>query len=264
MMLVHINRRQFAFFAAAACAGCAVHGRVDVIGSDAATKEQDRYLAWQRRCMEYSPPPLMVVYDDEPSAWKTLGKQPGFGQIYEGPETIPLYNPPFGYMPPVWEEKPAAWICSDGTWLQAGFPGRRENLAFLHGRRSPAGHGRLVVVKFVAILQRQSGCDIHLLSAAYRPAGPRPGSTVQRLLVKESNFATWSQNEVLLIPNRTQGASHSQVFAGQADPADQSRFTIAYAIDGAPGIVEGRLNDNDTISLKVLDRPATREAQTPG
>jgi len=214
--------------------------------------------------MDYSQPASMVVYDDDPNDWKTLAKRPDFGLIYEGPETIPLNDPPFGFMPPVWGENPAAWICSDGSWLRAGFPDRRENLAFLHGRRSPAGHERLVAVKFVAILQWQSGCDIYLLAAAYRLASSRSGSKVQRLLVKESNRATWSRNSLLLIPNATQGVSRSQVFAGQADPGDQSRFTVRYAIDGAPGNVEGRLNNDDSISLKVLDGPATRAVGTTG
>jgi hypothetical protein len=225
-------------------------------------REQYRYLAWQRRCMGYDRPASMVVYDDDPNYWKTLGNHPGFGPVYFGPITMPLYNPPFGHMPPVWAENPAAWICSDGSW-QGAFPDRRENLAFLHGRRSPSGHERLVAVKFVAILQWQSGCDIHLLGAAYQLAGWRPGSNVQRLLVKESNPATWSRNALLLIPNRTQGLSRSQVLAGQADPADESRFTVRYTIDGAQGDVEGRLNDDDTISLRVLDGPATRAAQPP-
>jgi hypothetical protein len=62
-----------------------------------------------------------------------------------------------------------------------------------------------------------------------------------------------------------------RVFAGQPDATDPSRFTIAYDVDGTPGILRGRLKDDDTIELRpstgklVGDRwhPATQPATLP-
>lgn len=126
-----------------------------------------------------------------------------------------------------------------------------------------AGHERLVAVKFVAWLDWQTGSDVFLLGAAYRLADWRPGSKLQRLLVSEVNTTSWLPGAVRLISRQTQGRSHSKVFAGQSDPVDRSRFTIAYTIEGAPGIVQGQLNDDDSVSLKVLDGPATLEVVMP-
>jgi hypothetical protein len=41
-----------------------------------------------------------------------------------------------------------------------------------------------------------------------------------------------------------------RVFAGQADKGDRSHFTIAYDIDGRPGMIDGRLTDGDRLMLE--------------
>jgi len=60
---------------------------------------------------------------------------------------------------------------------------------------------------------------------------------------------------VLLIANQTGGQvelqKHGQwrIFAGQADKGDRSHLTIAYDIDGRPGVIDGRLTDGDRLML---------------
>ena len=41
-----------------------------------------------------------------------------------------------------------------------------------------------------------------------------------------------------------------RVFAGQPDSNDRSHFTINYDLDGKPGIIDGRLNNDDTLTLR--------------
>ena len=62
-----------------------------------------------------------------------------------------------------------------------------------------------------------------------------------------------------------------RIFARRPDPSDPSRFTVAYDIEGTPGVLKGRLKDDDTIELRpstgrvVGDRwyPTTSSATMP-
>ena len=57
--------------------------------------------------------------------------------------------------------------------------------------------------------------------------------------------------DVLLRPDQIM-----RLYAGQADPTDDVRFTIRYEIDDRPGIIEGKLQANDTATLQIIDGPA--------
>jgi hypothetical protein len=46
-------------------------------------------------------------------------------------------------------------------------------------------------------------------------------------------------------------------YAGQADPLDESHFTIVYEADNAPGTIDGWLDDSDAVTLDPKD-PALR------
>ena len=45
-------------------------------------------------------------------------------------------------------------------------------------------------------------------------------------------------------------------YAGQADPADPSHFTICYAIGGHPGTLDGWLQADDKVRIQIRDGPA--------
>jgi hypothetical protein len=51
-----------------------------------------------------------------------------------------------------------------------------------------------------------------------------------------------------------------RVYAGQTDPADPSRFTMRYDIDGLPGMLEGRLRPDGLLDFTVL---TLRNARSP-
>jgi hypothetical protein len=54
------------------------------------------------------------------------------------------------------------------------------------------------------------------------------------------------------------------MYAGQHDPDDPAHFTIKYEIDNVPGIIDGRLEADDTVTLKILSGPAaTRPITLP-
>jgi hypothetical protein len=231
-----------------------------------------KYLAWQRRCMNYTAPASQVVYyeKDWVHGLRTSPKA-GYDRVYFGPQTMPMANIPMGYMPPVWAENSSAWICAGGSWFGPGAdPDPSESLAFLHSRRTPGGRERLVAVKTIAVLEWQSGCDIYLMGAAYRPATIRPGSTLQMLGPGErAVFASMPSPSrpppglLRLIPHDRQGLAAATVYAGQPDPADATHFTIAYSIGPAGGTIDGRLGDDDAVSLAVRDGPAAKPTSQP-
>jgi hypothetical protein len=49
---------------------------------------------------------------------------------------------------------------------------------------------------------------------------------------------------------RLEGRELFRFYAGKPDPADASRFTIDYDIDGKPGTIHGQLRDDGSLELK--------------
>jgi hypothetical protein len=152
--------------------------------------------------MVYTPSPDQVVYE-------------------EGPTTRPAYTGPV----------PACWLllAASGTNNQGYCAGTRS-LLFLHARRSPGGHERLVYV--------QSGLADHEIVA---------GAIVPGTL---SSPPQWMETK-----NRTMGMQFDyedalRLTAGQIDPADPSHFTITYRFQDQAGVIDGWLRDDDTISLR--------------
>jgi hypothetical protein len=47
-----------------------------------------------------------------------------------------------------------------------------------------------------------------------------------------------------------------RIFAGQADPADESHFTLTYEVDGHRGLIDGWLDPYDKVRMQVRDGPA--------
>jgi len=55
-----------------------------------------------------------------------------------------------------------------------------------------------------------------------------------------------------------------RIYAGQLDPNDDAHFTIKYEINNVPGTIDGRLEADDTVTLKILDGPAmTKPSRNP-
>lgn len=54
-----------------------------------------------------------------------------------------------------------------------------------------------------------------------------------------------------------------QLFAGHADPADPSHFTIVYQVGARRGTIDGYLQNDDTVKMKIRDGPATEGVTSP-
>jgi len=141
-------------------------------------------------------------------------------------------------------EVPAAWtelnLANSVSVASAG-------TVFLHEMRKADGTRRLVGVDIIGYGQSPSGDSLSFLPQ-YRVYTPASAWLAPRQIAAASGRAP-------LLP--TNGGDALQLFAGQFDPQDPSHFTVNYAIDGKPGIIDGWLKDDDTIVLEPRPIPAT-------
>jgi hypothetical protein len=118
-----------------------------------------------------------------------------------------------------------------------------ETVVFLHRRRSPAGHERVVAVRCV---------PMYLTSASVAQA-------FEPLVVKPADFWRFTSRPSLrygTFPGGYPVNAAVRVFGGQPDPADPSHFTIAYTVNDRPGVIDGRLRDDGTVDLRVREGSA--------
>jgi len=112
---------------------------------------------------------------------------------------------------------------------------------FLHSRTRPSGGERLVTVDLADTtfsLERK----VRFVANASQ-SGSLYGQT-------------WSDPVSLGMPFEQNDSL--RIYAGQPDPADHSHFTIGYEMNSRSGIIDGWLQDDDSVKLKVRDGPATQ------
>lgn len=167
---------------------------------------------WQRACLRYEPPAGQTVCE-EPAAW--AGSMRPF--VSAAPKPPPLA----------------------GLEAAVGFtttPARGPVL-YLHERRTPGGRRRLVVVRRVPPISRQSwdvpvGLDVEL----WEPLGwfVRGNKTTMAYHPDPLPRTFDARDDV---PALT-------IYAGRSDPDDPARFTIEFVTpDHKPGVLEGTLRD---------------------
>ncbi len=179
----------------------------------------------------YSAPPDQVVYEEDPAQQARLLKLPHYHLLPSGNSS---WNSYVAYwVPPLDGLTKMDWTVRAAPWA-----------LFVHERRSPAGHRRLVV--------------IWTAGNGIRPTatGATPDNQVGVMLVGTVIDGT-SSNEVALqewlapqsvAENRTTPL-YLRFYAGQPDAADPSHFTIRYQIGDYSDALDGYLEDNDNIAL---------------
>ncbi len=214
------------------------------------------YLRGQSRCMTFNFPAGQVVYTNAPDEAATLqagGYKPVASVLMQAFVQTPGVTMSAGAeMPPladVGEDRIALY--GNGFYRQSvpGAPMRTG--AFLHARSTPSGKQRLVSVVF---LEKQSSPQeprhLEINALVWRPALWQPGARLQLVGLSTLVLSDLDRRRV-------------HVFAGQPDPADATRFTLGYDVDGAPGVIDGALDDFDQAQLQVRTGPATSTAYTP-
>lgn len=201
----------------------------------------------QRRCLSYTASPEQVVYEEEPTRVAGMLKQSG------GYVSYPLERH-------LGKKSRAAAATIPDCWRQfiplvprLPYPFPRTGdaagaILFLHERTSPAGHRRLVCVRYYAETFSFTPNFIESYNIESNAITP----------------ATWTapparSNRPLSVAV-TSGFPHQppnvRIFAGQIDPNDPARFTIRYQMWGREDVLDGRLMDDDTVSLQPRNQPA--------
>jgi hypothetical protein len=179
---------------------------------------------WLQACMEYSPPPDRLVFEDLMPAGAV---PPGFSASSASP-----WNPDAVVAKPL--------TCWENYWSavnSGGYHSNDEGVVFLHAMESRSGNKRLVEV---AVEARDSGG----LSLEYRVwAQGNWFSPVE---------GVHTNNEGVSLPPRHPNLPplKLRVFAGQADPKRPNHFTIGFEYGRAKGIIDGVLLDDDTVTLQ--------------
>jgi hypothetical protein len=180
----------------------------------------------QKTCMSYSASPQQVVYEEDPASVAKLLADPvgGYARGFWDRQNV-------GYKPPCFRRTVFDMFPFDTA----------ESVPYLHERRSPSGHQRVVAVGF-------KGKFDHWVrpmnSAAWIPCAVSGLPTVA------------SHNEIIsLFSNLKQGDS-LRLYAGQSDTRDLSHFTIGYEVNDQSGTIDGWLLNDETVWLQVRDGPA--------
>lgn len=201
---------------------------------------------------------------------------------------IPTIADPL-FLPEVW----GMWEPARGMTLKYGgfqaLPLGPPPTLFLHARRAPGARERLVHVAALlhydhmtlpkarehvrgdwARYEKQQRSDgsadltfirLSLTPRVFRPASWFPGSRWTRLKPAATLPAN---NGVIALPCRVYPSMFDglklestpvRIRTGVPDSTDETRFTLKYDVDGAAGVIEGRLNADDTVTWTIPGGP---------
>jgi hypothetical protein len=217
-------------------------------------------LLEQRRCLRFTEPKDRVVFDSDPSRVAGLMKLAGYRVAAArtaavstvADDCLAAFDDGQGQAAKLDELRNFRPDTGGGSAFWGGGGGLfgrgpdAEAVVFLH-RLNAGGPDRLVVIQ----------------SSWYAPPGD-PGSERAELSATVVVPASCMGKPEILAGLPTQSCKlwapasgqHMRIFAGQADPADPSRFTIDYQASDGRGTIEGRLRSDDTVEMKIASGPA--------
>jgi hypothetical protein len=211
-------------------------------------------LYWQRRCLRYSPPDDLVVYEQGGSAQARIAAGGGYLQVGQRllvpqPGTQPSSSSlpiAAAHVPDCWRQYVRAcaapglaqWLATANRRVAFGMRGPSSAptaaVLFLHERTSPAGARRLVVVlsDFMADTSPKfiTGYDVEGFAHAPATWSHPPSEDV----------CFWS---IDVLDSVSPTSPRVRVYAGQPDPSNASHFTIRFEVDGVQRTVDGYLQD---------------------
>lgn len=200
-----------------------------------AVQARVRLLYRQRACMTYAAPADQVVFTNDPKLAAPL-LAARFTNVntmwWTTPDLTGRRKTAVGLFAEQWERFAS-------TWLQAAQSGA---MLFLHERVTQSGERR--VVALLLFQRTYAKFEFAIESISIRPVpfwGGMPAS------VDGGNSAS---NELFRQPTE-----NLVLYAGQPDAADESHFTIGYAVRTETGTIDGWLQDDGNVRLAVRDGP---------
>lgn len=235
-------------------------------------------LALEQQAMVFTEPAGKVVWDENPDTAAKLLAGSGYREIVT--MSMPK-EPAFAIWPDGARGEPHPLIHQLFPAPRPEVDMGEEGVAtvLLHGRKSPGGTERLVAV----FLWGRLRFDGSRLPDAPLPPGQAWSSTADKTLYliawplhpgrgeKPPQPEYAKRGSLLIHPDdapakirwhytppspdgpariHVEGRQLFRFYAGRPDPADASRFTIDYDMDGKPGTIHGRLKDDGSLELK--------------
>lgn len=190
-------------------------------------------LAFERRCLNYREPADLIVFTDDPRDFAALlnaAPRPVGGRYRQS------YDVKFvSFDPDVWTRHP----------LLKWDPGP----AFLHRLKNPRGETRLVGIDLSPLDD-----DLWFYPRVVIPAGLSTDARPARTRKEYSLLPLDRQLHVALGLEKSSSTDAIRVYCGQPDPDDPTHFTIALEVNGAREVLDGWLQDDETVLLKPRDR----------
>jgi len=221
---------------------------------------QSKLLIAQYRCMHYAAPPDELAYEEDMQRGDQLiARDPAhYAQANNITMTyMPLSEKPAYRKTPCWENLcssfPRPGSSNSQSWQILPSPGNPKFFSipvFLHQRRAKGGENRLIVIDIGGVY------GYSLYARIIRPASLTKGPEI---LSEEQ--VVGDSIDLIKIARLFNDPNHLgiQLYAGQPDPTDESRFTINACIASVNIKLQGQLLPNDTIQIEV---PSADQART--
>ena len=192
-------------------------------------------LSAQRACLEYSPAPDSAVFRQDADV--TYDAKPWSQPSLRQPN-----------VPPAWQNYHARHVAPFSSIPNSSI--QSQGTLFLHERRSPGGFRKLVAVELRVVWHRQ-GTTFQAAKRAIEPG------TLRREPRETWGGPTFPDRSKTNLVGQTQDlfqanyGSAVRFLPGVPDPADPSRFTIDYEVGDRRETIDGRLDDDDSVTLKL-------------
>jgi hypothetical protein len=197
--------------------------------------------------LQFSASPEQVAYEEDPAEVKkllALGPEYSAYAVNRTESKDPgMAFSAAAYVPKCWTKFGAL----SGPRYQPWAGTQYGSIVFLHERISPAGHRRLVAVRYQPETNTFNpqfiagfNCDAQVITPATARTAPVNVTPAYAIDV----ISTWPK-----VPPKV------RMYCGQIDPANVSHFTIRYEFWGKHDTLDGYLEDNDYITLKERKIP---------
>lgn len=210
---------------------------------------QTKTLYYQRQCMRFTLPADTVVYEEDPAPASLLLQEPGYSPYALNRQKSTKYHPS---PVPAAAFYPACFrsLSSLATSPISVFSimGKTSGaIMFLHERVSPAGHHRLVAVSYAP--ETDSFQPAFIEGYDCEACAASPATSFTPLVIAPKMYPLDVMSGYPRHPPLV------RVYAGQPDPNDPAHFTIRYQMWGQEDVLDGRLLDNDDVSLTPRHLP---------
>jgi hypothetical protein len=220
-------------------------------------RQEAQLLAQQQQCFAHAFPPETVVYTEDVERVAALDVGDGtYRRVEVGRPTVSEWVAPIGLTHPAeWAAFGKPGIVTHGFDVSSSGAG---SIVFLHERRTPRGEKRLVVVLLETFQRFDKGSDgtdtvrpfRRLLTRAYSPfAAGAPAMRMADVTI-DLRLAPPDLTSVTRLTDGSHTAKRGPaltIYAGHADGADPTHFTIPYEIDGARGVIDGWVRNYELV-----------------